>query len=74
MGHAFLAYCHDPAGNYRQSYSVMGEPATCMRDMLFYRWHRFLLHIIEQQKAQLPYYTEKEVNSSRKHKEISKTI
>lgn len=61
IGHAFIAYCHDPQNLALQSYGVMGEPATCMRDMLFYRWYAFITRIINLHKMQLPSYTENEV-------------
>lgn len=63
MGHALIAYCHDPENENRTSYSVMGEPATCLRDPVFYRWYANVLRIIQLHKMQLPAYTKDEVSS-----------
>lgn len=61
MGHALIAYCHDPQNLNQQAYGVMGEPATCMRDPVFYRWYAFLVRIVQLHKMQLPSYTDTEV-------------
>lgn len=61
IGLAFIAYCHDPENYSLQPYGVMGEPATCMRDMLFYRWYAYVVQIIQLHKMQLPHYTKDEV-------------
>lgn len=61
IGHAFIAYCHDPENLNQQAYGVMGEPSTCMRDALFYRWYAFLVRIAQLHKMQLPNYTKNEV-------------
>lgn len=63
MGHSFIAYCHDPENRNLQSYSVMGEPATCLRDVLFYRWYANVMRIVQLHKMQLPAYTKNEVNA-----------
>lgn len=61
-GHALIGYCHDPCNLALQPYGVMGEPATCARDVLFYRWYAFIVRICQLHKAQLPSYTPAEVN------------
>lgn len=61
MGHAMIAYCHDPQDLNNQTYGVMGEISTCMRDMLFYRWYAFICQIIRLHKKQLPPYTNDQV-------------
>lgn len=61
IGHALIAYCHDPDNFALQSYGVMGEPSTCMRDVLFYRWYAQLIRIVQLHKSQLPTYTKDEV-------------
>lgn len=38
MGHAVISYCHDPDNKFREAYGVLGEPATALRDPVFYRW------------------------------------
>lgn len=60
-GMSLLAYVHDPENQFNQSYSVMGEPATCMRDPVFYRWFANIVRIIQFHKAQLPPYTTDQV-------------
>ncbi|XP_055326682.1 phenoloxidase 2-like [Sitodiplosis mosellana] len=61
IGHAFIAYCHDPENMALQAYSVMGEPSTCTRDVLFYRWYAFLVRIVQNHKSQLPAYTKNQL-------------
>lgn len=61
MGHAFIAYCHDPQNQSYQPYGVMGEPATCMTDMLFYRLYAYILRIVQLHKMQLEPYIKDEV-------------
>lgn len=62
MGHALIAYSHDPENENRQSYGVMGEPATCLRDTAFYRWYANILRIVNLHKRQLPPYTDGDVS------------
>lgn len=62
MGHAVISYCHDPENKYLESYGVMGEPATAMRDPVFYRWHSLLADIFQTHKKMLEPYPEKEVS------------
>jgi tyrosinase len=38
LGHALIAYVHDPAGN--SSPGVMWATETAIRDPIFWRWHR----------------------------------
>lgn len=61
MGHAIIAYCHDPINKFQESYSVMGEPATALRDPVFYRWHSNVNEIFQHHKSHLPSYTKEEV-------------
>lgn len=35
----------------------MGDPATAMRDPVFYRWHAMIDEIFQEHKATLPRYT-----------------
>lgn len=39
----------------------MGDPATAMRDPIFYRWHAFVDDIFQEHKNLLNRYDEKEV-------------
>ncbi|XP_050666694.1 phenoloxidase 1-like isoform X1 [Leptidea sinapis] len=41
-GHSFSAYMHDPTHRYLESFGVIGDEATTMRDPFFYRWHAFI--------------------------------
>lgn len=40
----------------------MGDPATAMRDPIFYRWHAYIDYIFQQHKETLPPYTEQVVS------------
>ncbi|XP_075167145.1 phenoloxidase 2-like [Haematobia irritans] len=57
MGHVFLAYCHDPDYRHLESFGVMGDTATTMRDPFFYRWHAHVNDIFQEHKRRLPPYT-----------------
>jgi hypothetical protein len=35
----------------------MGDPATAMRDPIFYRWHAYTDDIFQEFKATIPTYT-----------------
>lgn len=61
LGHVFISYCHDPENKYLESYGVMGEPATALRDPVFYRWHSYLADIFQLHKKNLEPYSNKEV-------------
>ncbi|XP_050333467.1 phenoloxidase 2-like [Bactrocera neohumeralis] len=61
MGHLFIAYAHDPSHRHLESFGVVGDLATAMRDPAFYRWHAYLDSIFQQHKAQLPPYTNAEL-------------
>lgn len=65
MGHAFIAFCHDPTYTFLETGGVMGDPATAMRDPVFYRWHAYLAAIFQLHKNLLPPYTANEVNCAR---------
>ncbi|KAL0818190.1 hypothetical protein ABMA28_008700 [Loxostege sticticalis] len=49
-GHSFAAYMHDPNHRYLESFSVMADEATTMRDPFFYRWHAFIDDIFQKHK------------------------
>ncbi|XP_049851214.1 phenoloxidase 2-like isoform X2 [Schistocerca gregaria] len=57
LGHLVIALCHDPDGRHLETFGVIGDPATAMRDPLFYRWHAYIDHIFQQHKILLPPYT-----------------
>nr|CAH7714650.1 unnamed protein product [Callosobruchus chinensis] len=62
MGHVFISYIHDPDHRHLESFSVMGDSATAMRDPIFYRWHAYIDSMFQQLKGMLPRYDEKELN------------
>uniref|UniRef100_A0A481MQJ8 Phenoloxidase n=1 Tax=Nipponaphis monzeni TaxID=196483 RepID=A0A481MQJ8_9HEMI len=56
-GHNVISYIHDPDNRYLENYGVMGEPATAMRDPIFYRWHAYIDDIFQEYKATLGGYS-----------------
>nr|CAC04149.1 phenoloxidase II [Pimpla hypochondriaca] len=62
MGHMAISYCHDPVGRYLEDFAVMGDPATAMRDPIFYRWHAFIDEIFVTYKNTLKPYSDEELN------------
>lgn len=57
LGHMAIAYCHDPDGRNLETFGVMGDVATAMRDPVFYRWHSFINSLLVEHKNMLPRYT-----------------
>lgn len=57
LGHVAVAQCHDPDGRFKETISVIGDPATAMRDPVFYRWHAFIDELFRMHKRTLPRYT-----------------
>ncbi|KAK9745259.1 Hemocyanin, copper containing domain [Popillia japonica] len=57
MGHVFISYIHDPDHRHLESFGVMGDSATAMRDPIFYRWHAYIDDVFQQFKGSLPRYT-----------------
>ncbi|XP_017755476.1 PREDICTED: phenoloxidase 2-like [Eufriesea mexicana] len=57
FGHVAISYVHDPDHRYLESFGVMGDSATAMRDPVFYRWHAFVDDIFQEHKNTLPPYT-----------------
>lgn len=62
MGHVFLSYCHDPDHRHLESFGVIGDNTTSMRDPVFYRWHVYVDDIFQTFKEQLPAYTAPSLN------------
>ncbi|CAH2007165.1 unnamed protein product [Acanthoscelides obtectus] len=62
MGHVFISYIHDPDHRHLESFGVMGDSATAMRDPVFYRWHAYIDSIFQQFKDTLPRYRENQLN------------
>ncbi|XP_045478278.1 phenoloxidase 1-like isoform X2 [Harmonia axyridis] len=56
MGHIFISYIHDPDHRHLETFGVMGDSATAMRDPIFYRWHAYIDDIFQEFKSTLPRY------------------
>ncbi|KAF7269758.1 hypothetical protein GWI33_017214 [Rhynchophorus ferrugineus] len=63
MGHILLSYIHDPDHRYLESFNVIGDSATAMRDPVFYRWHAFIDDLFQEYKSSLPRYTVNQLNN-----------
>lgn len=57
MGHVFISYSHDPDHRNLESFGVMGDSATAMRDPVFYRWHAYVDDVFQEHKESLTPYT-----------------
>ncbi|XP_077295703.1 phenoloxidase 2-like [Arctopsyche grandis] len=57
FGHLFLGYIHDPEGKYLERPGIMADPATDLRDPIFFRWHAFIDEMFQDYKATIPRYT-----------------
>ncbi|CAK1541545.1 unnamed protein product [Leptosia nina] len=64
-GHSFSAYMHDPTHKYLESFGVMGDEATTMRDPFFFRWHSFIDDLFHKFKesTHVPRYTRSELEN-----------
>lgn len=62
MGHLFIAYAHDPDNRHRESFGVIGDSATAVRDPAFYRWHAFIDDHFQVHKMRLKPYTAEHLN------------
>ncbi|XP_012280424.1 phenoloxidase 2 [Orussus abietinus] len=62
LGHVAISYCHDPDHRYLESFSIMGDSATAMRDPIFYRWHAFVDDVFQEYKNTLQEYTVDQLN------------
>ncbi|XP_044761569.1 phenoloxidase 1 [Coccinella septempunctata] len=56
MGHIFISYIHDPDHRHLETFGVMGDSSTAMRDPIFYRWHAYIDDIFQEFKSTLPRY------------------
>lgn len=62
MGHVFISLVHDPDARHLETFGVMGDSATAMRDPVFYRWHGFIDDVFQEYKSTLPAYTQPQVS------------
>lgn len=61
MLHMCIAFSHDPDQRHLESFGVIGDNATAMRDPIFYRLHAFVDDIFQEHKQILKPYTETEL-------------
>lgn len=61
FGHIFLSYIHDPDHRYLESFGVIGDSTTAMRDPVFYRWHAFVDDLFQEHKQRLTPYNQQEL-------------
>jgi tyrosinase len=64
LGHVAISLCHDPDQRHLETFGVMGDSATAMRDPIFYRWHAFINDMFVEFKNTQPRYTVADVNTS----------
>ncbi|KAG5668817.1 hypothetical protein PVAND_016740 [Polypedilum vanderplanki] len=62
MGHVAISYQHDPDHRHLESFGVMGDSATAMRDPIFYRWHAHIDDLFQQFKERLTPYTQEQLS------------
>ncbi|XP_017867686.1 PREDICTED: phenoloxidase 2 [Drosophila arizonae] len=64
FGHVFISYSHDTNNKHLESFGVIGDSSTAMRDPAFYRWHAYIDRIFQEHKTRLPAYTDTQLNYS----------
>lgn len=62
FGHVFISYAHDTNNKHLESFGVIGDSSTAMRDPVFYRWHAYVDRIFQEHKTRLPAYTDTQLN------------
>jgi hypothetical protein len=62
MGHMIISYQHDPDHRHLESFGVIGDNTTAMRDPVFYRWHAFVDDVFDAHKKKLNPYTEQQLS------------
>ncbi|XP_059615048.1 phenoloxidase 1-like [Phlebotomus argentipes] len=60
-GQLVVGYCHDPDGRNLEGFGVISDPATCLRDPVFYRWYSLIVDMCDHHKKYLPHYTKDEL-------------
>lgn len=61
MVHVFISYAHDPDHRHLESFGVMGDSTTAMRDPVFYKWHAYVDDMFQEHKERLTPYTAQQV-------------
>lgn len=64
FGHVFLSYIHDPDHRFLESFGVIGDSTTAMRDPIFYRWHANVDDMFQEHKQRLPPYTVQQLGNN----------
>ncbi|XP_023313615.1 phenoloxidase subunit 1-like [Trichogramma pretiosum] len=59
--HLAISYCHDPDHRFLESFGVMGDNTTAMRDPIFYRVHGFVDDLFNMYKATLQPYSQQQL-------------
>jgi tyrosinase len=54
--HNIIAYSHDPDHRHLESFGVIGDATTAMRDPMFYRVHALVDEMFQAYKVKLPPY------------------
>lgn len=62
MCHVFISYAHDPDHRHLESFGVMGDTATAMRDPIFYLLHANIDDMFQEHKETLTPYTRAQVS------------
>lgn len=60
-GHMMIGFIHDPDNSFLESFGVIADNTTSMRDPAFFRWHQHVDDIFERHKRKFKPYTAKEV-------------
>uniref|UniRef100_A0A182QSW5 Tyrosinase copper-binding domain-containing protein n=1 Tax=Anopheles farauti TaxID=69004 RepID=A0A182QSW5_9DIPT len=63
IGHILLCFIHDPRGEFLESFGVMGDVATAMRDPIFYRWHTYVDNLFQRHKLRFSPYTKVDLSN-----------
>lgn len=61
--HVAVSLVHDPDQRHLETFGVMGDSATAMRDPIFYRVHAMVNDIFTEHKNTLPRYTVPQVRN-----------
>lgn len=59
--HNLISYAHDPDHRHLESFGVIGDSTTAMRDPVFYRVHTYVDDIFQMHKARLTPYSQQEL-------------
>lgn len=61
MGLVFLGFIHDPVYKHKESFGVIADSSTTLRDPVSYRWLALIVDILQTHKKTLPKYAPSEV-------------